>query len=197
MPELGLTPSQTVGPFYAIGLPWPGGPFAVADDAPGAVWLRGRVIDGAGEPVPDALIETWQADPLGIYHHPDDPRADQDSGPGAETSGRGGFRGFARCPTDVDGRYAILILKPGRAPGPRGTMQAPHIAMSVFARGLLNRVVTRVYFPDEGVANAADPILACVPDAATRATLIAAEGGDGYVFDIRLQGDGETVFFTI
>jgi protocatechuate 3,4-dioxygenase alpha subunit len=171
------TPSQTVGPFFAIGLPWPEGPHAVPVGTPGALWLRGRVVDGAGEPVPDALIETWQADPSGRY--------------GAE-----GFRGFARAATDDDGHYAILTVKPGPVPGPDGSIQAPHLAMSVFARGLLNRVVTRVYFPDEEAANAADPVLATVP-AEARATLVARAGPDGYVFDIRLQGDDETVFFAV
>jgi protocatechuate 3,4-dioxygenase alpha subunit len=172
-----VTPSQTVGPFFSVGLPWPDGPFVVPAGSPGAVWLRGRVVDGAGEPVPDALIETWQADAAGRYE--------------AE-----GFRGFARAPTDDDGNYAILTVKPGPVPGPEGSTQAPHLAMSVFARGLLNRVVTRVYFPDEAPANATDPVLAQVP-ADGRATLIARPGDEGYVFDIRLQGDDETVFFAV
>lgn len=169
-----LTPSQTVGPFYSIGLPFAAGPFAAADDSD-AVWLRGQVTDGAGEPVPDALIETWQTDP---------PVADD-------------FRGFARCATDPDGRYAIRTRKPGPVPGPDGATQAPHLDVSVFARGLLDRVVTRVYFGDEASANAADPVLALVPDPADRATLVARPEESGYVFDIRLQGEGETVFFAI
>jgi protocatechuate 3,4-dioxygenase alpha subunit len=173
-----VTPSQTVGPFFSVGLPWPDGPHVVPAGTPGAVWLRGRVVDGAGEPVPDALIETWQADPAGQY-------------------GADGFRGFARTPTDDDGHYAILTVKPGAVPGPGGSTQAPHLAMSVFARGLLNRVVTRVYFGDEEAANATDPILARVADDA-RATLVAQADGDGYVFDIRLQGgDDETIFFAV
>jgi len=172
-----ITPSQTVGPFFAIGLPWPDGPHVVPAGTPGAVWLRGQVVDGAGEPVPDALIETWQADATGRY-------------------GADGFRGFARAPTDDAGHYAILTVKPGPVPGPDGSTQAPHVAVSVFARGLLNRVVTRVYFPDEEAANATDPVLARVP-ADARATLIARTGDDGYVFDIRLQGDDETVFFAV
>jgi protocatechuate 3,4-dioxygenase, alpha subunit len=174
---LGLTPSQTVGPFFDVGLPWPGGPFVVPDATPGAFWLRGRVVDGAGDPVPDALIETWQADEGGEY-------------------GRPGFRGFARCGTDSDGRYAVHTVKPGPVPGPEGSRQAPHLTMSVFARGLLDRVVTRVYFADEEDANVADPILATV-DEAGRATLVARLAPDGYVFDIRLQGEHETVFFAI
>jgi len=179
------TPSQTVGPYLSIGLPWPDGPDVVLDGTPGAFWLYGVVTDGAGEPVPDALIETWQADPAGRFDHPDDPR-------GAVS----GFRGFGRCPTDDSGRWAIRTLKPGPVPGPGGAPQAPHIDMSVFARGLLHRVVTRVYFADEEPANATDAVLGGVP-AERRATLIAVPDETGYRFDIRLQGDDETVFFAI
>jgi protocatechuate 3,4-dioxygenase alpha subunit len=181
----GSTPSQTVGPFLSIGLPWPDGPDVVPDGTPGAVWLHGVVTDGAGTPLPDALIETWQADPDGRFDHPDDPR------------GRvPGFRGFGRCPTDDDGRYAIRTLKPGRVPGPDDTAQAPHVDVSVFARGLLHRVVTRIYFADEAAANATDPVLASVPEP-RRATLVATRDARGYRFDIRLQGDDETVFFAV
>jgi protocatechuate 3,4-dioxygenase alpha subunit len=143
------------------------------------------VTDGAGEPVPDALIETWQADPAGRFDHPDDPR-------GVVS----GFRGFGRCPTDDSGRWGIRTLKPGPVPGPDGAPQAPHIDVSVFARGLLHRVVTRVYFADEEAANAGDAVLAGVPEA-RRATLLAVPDGSGYRFDIRLQGDDETIFFAI
>jgi protocatechuate 3,4-dioxygenase, alpha subunit len=180
------TPSQTVGPYLSLGLPWSDGPFVVPDGTAGAVWVRGRVLDGNGEPVPDGLVETWQADPDGRFDHPDDPR-------GAAP----GFRGFGRCATDVDGSYAILTLKPGPVPGADGSPQAPHIDVTVFARGLLKHVVTRLYFPDELEANATDPVLASVPGDAARATLVAAAVDDGYVFDIRLQGDGETVFFDV
>jgi protocatechuate 3,4-dioxygenase alpha subunit len=182
---LQLTPSQTVGPYYAIGMTWDDGPFVVPEGADGAFWLRGRVFDGDGEPIPDALIETWQADPGGRYNHPDDPR-------GAAT----GFRGFARSPTGKDGSFAIHTVKPGPVPGPGGALQAPHLAMSVFARGLLNRVVTRVYFPDEAEANAADPVLKDLPED-RRATLVAEAGADGYRFDVHLQGADETVFFAV
>ncbi|MEJ3744070.1 protocatechuate 3,4-dioxygenase subunit alpha [Actinomycetes bacterium KLBMP 9797] len=179
------TPSQTVGPFLHIGLPWPDGPFVVEEGTPGAFLLHGTVTDGAGDLVPDALIETWQADPAGRFDHPDDPR-------GAVP----GFRGFGRCPTDDSGRYAIRTLKPGPVPGPGGAPQAPHIDVSVLARGLLHRVVTRVYFADEAAANAADPVLSAVPES-RRATLVATPDTEGYRFDIRLQGDHETVFFAI
>jgi protocatechuate 3,4-dioxygenase alpha subunit len=172
-----LTASQTIGPFFSHALPWPDGPHVVPVDTPGAFWLRGRVLDGAGDPVPDALIESWQADPTGSYDHP------------------GGFRGFGRCPTDQDGRWAIRTVKPGPVPWPGGGAQAPHINLSVFARGLLNRVVTRIYFADEPVANAADPVLATMPES-ERDTLLARVT-DGYGFDIRLQGEHETVFFAV
>jgi protocatechuate 3,4-dioxygenase, alpha subunit len=183
------TPSQTVGPFFSIGLSWPDGPFAVPEGTPGAVWLRGRVVDGAGEPVPDALVETWQADPDGRFDHPDDPRG--------RATRSDGFRGFGRSGTDAGGRFAILTLKPGPLPGPDGDgAQAPHVDVSVFARGLLQRLVTRVYFPDEETANAADPVLALL-DGGARVTLIAARTDDGYRFDIQLQGDGETAFLDV
>jgi protocatechuate 3,4-dioxygenase, alpha subunit len=183
--RLGSTPSQTVGPFLHIGLPWPDGPYVVPEGTPDALWIRGRVFDGDGEPVGDGLVETWQADPDGRFDHPDDPR------------GRvPGFRGFGRCPTEhADGSFAILTQKPGPVPGPDG-LQAPHIDVSLFARGLLNRVVTRIYFGDEAEANAADPVLALVPEE-LRPTLIAEPADDGYRFDIRLQGDGETCFFDV
>jgi protocatechuate 3,4-dioxygenase alpha subunit len=181
-----LTPSQTVGPYFSIGLTWEDGAFVVPEGEDGGFWIRGRVFDGEGEPVPDAMIETWQADPEGRYAHPDDPR-------GATSA----FRGFARAPTDADGRFAIHTVKPGPVPGAGGATQAPHLAMSVFARGLLNRVVTRVYFADEAEANAGDPVLKDLTDD-RRATLLADPvPGDGYRFDVHLQGADETVFFAV
>jgi protocatechuate 3,4-dioxygenase alpha subunit len=191
-PTVQLTPSQTVGPFLAIGLPWPDGPFVVDEDAPGAITIRGRVLDGAGEPVPDALIETWQAAPDGRFAHPDDPRG-----------GDPAFRAFGRCPTGPGGEYLIVTLRPGQVPaaGSSTVLQAPHLDVSVFARGLLDRVVTRIYFPDEQAANAADPVLAGIADADRQETLIAvadpAVGPFAFRFDIRLQGSGETVFFDV
>jgi protocatechuate 3,4-dioxygenase alpha subunit len=184
---LQLTPSQTVGPYFSIGLTWDDGAFVVPDGTPGAIWIRGRVFDGEGEPVPDAMIETWQADPEGRYNHPDDPR-------GAEA---GDFRGFSRAPTDAEGRFGIHTVKPGPVPGPDGATQAPHIEVSVFARGLLNRVVTRIYFADEGERNAADPALRSVPGERRGTLLAEPEPEDGYRFDVHLQGEGETVFFAI
>ena len=181
------TPSQTIGPFFAVGLPWPDGPDVVPAGTPGAVLIGGQVVDGAGDPVPDALVETWQADPDGRFAHPDDP-----SGPATS-----GFRGFGRCATDADGRWAIRTLKPGPLPVPGGGVEAPHLNLSVFARGLLNRLVTRVYFPDEADANAADPLLASIADPAVRARLVAVADGDGLRFDIHLQGTQETPFLAI
>jgi protocatechuate 3,4-dioxygenase alpha subunit len=189
----GLTPSQTVGPFLSIGLPWPDGPYVVPEGTPGAVTISGLVLDGAGAPVPDALVETWQADPAGRFSHPGDPR-------GAPAAGGEPFRGFGRCPTGPDGSYHILTLKPGPLPSPDGGSEAPHLNVTVLARGLLDRVVTRIYFPDEADANAADPVLSSIGDPARAATLVAktdpATPGR-LVFDIRLQGENETVFFGI
>ncbi len=189
MPEL-VTPSQTVGPYFSMRLPWPDGPYVVPAGSPGAVTIFGRLYDGAGQPVPDGLIETWQADPAGRFAHPADPR-------GPLPGGDQGFRGFGRCPTGHDGSYQIVTRKPGPVPAGDGRVQAPHVDVSVFARGMLNRTVTRVYFPDEAAANSADPVLQAVP-AGRRATLVAVPAGDGLLrFDIRLQGEGETVFFDL
>jgi protocatechuate 3,4-dioxygenase alpha subunit len=189
---LPLTPSQTVGPFLHIALPWPDGPDVVPEGTPGAIRLVGCVLDGAGEPVTDALVETWQADPDGRFVHPDDPRGGT-AAPGVE-----GFRGFGRCPTDDQGRYAIRTLVPGPLPAPNGGQEAPHIDVSVFARGLLDRVVTRIYFPDEP-SNDADPLLAALSPE-RRGTLISFRLEDdpsSYRFDIVLQGPDETVFFDL
>ena len=187
--RLASTPSQTVGPFLHIALSWDGGQYVVPAGTPGGVWLRGRVLDGAGDPVGDALVETWQADPAGRFDHPDDPR-------GAAKPPVEGFTGFGRCPTADDGSYGVFTAKPGPLPTPDGGTEAPHLDVTVLARGLLQRVVTRVYFPDEAEANAADPVLAAVePD--RRATLVATAERAGLHHDIRLQGAEETVFFDL
>jgi protocatechuate 3,4-dioxygenase alpha subunit len=223
------TPSQTVGPFFALpgALPWDDGPLVVPAGTPGAVRITGRVYDGAGEPVPDALIETWQADPDGRFAHPDDPRGPTIRQPGlpdqpglplphqpespALVEGRGasivdgaagwslghgtGFRGLGRCPTDPEGRYWILTLKPGPVPAPGGGLQAPHLDVSVLARGMLQRLVTRIYFPDEATANEHDPVLSSIDEPEVRAGLVAVAQDGGLRFDIHLQGDHETAFF--
>ena len=192
--RLPITPSQTIGPFLAIGLPWPDGPFVVPEGTPGAITISGRVTDGADQPLSDALVETWQADSDGRFNHAGDPR-------GAAEPRTPGFRAFGRCPTDADGRYRIVTVRPGSLPTADGGLEAPHIDVSVFARGLLDRVVTRIYFADEVAANAADPVLASVADPARRATLIAGPQPCGrageFRFDIRLQIAKETVFFDV
>ena len=182
------TPSQTVGPFFNIGLPGDRTEL-VAPGSDGAVRIEGVVYDGDGEPVVDALVEIWQAAPSGRYDHPDDPRDDL---PVQE-----GFEGFGRAETDPDdGSFSFVTLKPGPVPGPGGGVQAPHLVVSVFARGLLKRLVTRIYFEDEADANVADPVLSAV-EPGRRDTLVARRVGDAYRFDVRLQGDGETVFFDV
>jgi protocatechuate 3,4-dioxygenase, alpha subunit len=191
----GLTPSQTVGPFLAIGLPWADGPDVVPAGTPGAIVISGQVLDGAGQPLPDAMIETWQADPDSRFDHPDDPR-----GPAAPALT--GFRGFGRSMTDKDGTYRIVTLRPGPLPAPGGGTEAPHIDVSVFGRGMLDRAVTRIYFPDEAAANAADPVLNSIAEPDRRATLIATaepgqDAGTAFRFDVRLQGERETVFFDV
>lgn len=176
---LPTTPSQTIGPFFALLQPL-GTNELVPPGDPGAIRIVGRVFDGAGTVVPDAMLEIWQADDAG--EHPD--------------STSSGFRGFGRCMTDAEGRFSFVTLKPGRVPGSDERLQAPHISLGIFARGLLKRLNTRVYFPDEPSANASDPILSAIPDPGVRQTLIAAATGPhAYTFDIHLQGESETAFF--
>jgi protocatechuate 3,4-dioxygenase alpha subunit len=182
------TPSQTVGPYFAIGLPFVDGPRVVPPGTVGAVRITGTVYDGHGDPVPDNLIETWQADPDGRF-------ADLHGYGGRSTLA--GFRGFARCGQEAgDGTFEIVTVKPGRVPDNSGGLQAPHIDVSVFARGMLHRVVTRIYFGDEPDANVQDLVLQTVP-AGRRDTLLAQPIEGGYRFDIHIQGPGETVFFAV
>jgi protocatechuate 3,4-dioxygenase alpha subunit len=182
------TPSQTVGPYFAIGLPWPGGPYAIAPDAPGAITIAGSVQDGAGDRVRDCVVEIWGADGAGRF-------ADLWGYGGA--SEVEGFRGFARhASEDGDGSFELITLKPAAIRLASGDVLAPHLDVNVFARGMLKHVVTRLYFGDEVAANATDPILVSVP-VDRRATLIAQPTDNGYRFDIRLQGPGETVFFAV
>ncbi len=194
MADHGITPSQTVGPFFAYALtPTAYSLTALASDdlvTPDTVGepirIEGRVLDGAGDPVPDCFLELWQADGAGRY------AGQTDAKPNTT------FKGFGRSEADKDGRYGFRTVKPGQVPGPDGKPQAPHINVSFFARGVLRRMFTRIYFDGEA-ANSGDAILALVPED-RRATLIARRDGtvDGmprYVFDVRLQGDDETVFF--
>ena len=194
-PELfGQTPSQTVGPFFHYSLPWKGGADLVGKSDMGArpdlfpvVDLRGRVLDGQGKAVPDALLEIWQANGAGRYASPADRRDGLSLDPH--------FIGFGRASTSAEGEYHFRTMRPGRVPGPAATLQAPHIALSVFGRGLLKRLATRIYFSD-CLENDADPILMSVP-ARRRETLIARRRGNDWWFDIVLQGTGETVFFAL
>ena len=190
--SLGITPSQTVGPFFAYALTPTdhASHIATADlTAQGGegerVRLTGRVLDADGAPVADAFIEIWQADAAGRY-----------SGAGAPGP-NAAFTGFGRAETGPDGGFAFLTLKPGAVPGPDGRPQAPHVNVGLFARGVLRRLFTRLYFEGEA-SNEADPVLALVPED-RRATLIARRAGgaepESYALDIRLAGEGETVFF--
>jgi protocatechuate 3,4-dioxygenase alpha subunit len=185
---LPLTPPQTVGPFFAILVPQRDTLTLVADETPGRrVTLEGVIRDGADEPVPDALVEIWQANAEGHCNHPDDSRH---AGPDAT------FGGFGRIHAAADGSFTLKTIKPGPVPGPDGVLQAPHLVVGLFARGLLTRLVTRIYFDDEPT-NAKDPILTRVP-ADRWTTLIAERGATGtYRFDIVLQGPRETVFFDV
>ena len=160
------TPSQTVGPFFGFGLPFELDSQAVPPDSRGALRIEGQLLDGAGDPVPDGLLEVWQGDQ------------------------------FARCRTDPEGVFHFTVRKPPRLPGPDGRPQAPHLNLLVFARGLLRHLVTRIYFPDEQEANAADPVLQRL-DADAGATLVARPDGDILHFDVRLQGSDQTTFFAL
>jgi protocatechuate 3,4-dioxygenase alpha subunit len=200
--HFGQTPWQTVGPFFHYSLPWKGGADLVGASDLGArpelfpashdllhqapvkndpqgdpIELRGRVLDAAGAAVPDAMLEIWQADAAG------------------HCAATGGFIGFGRASTSEAGEYRFLTLRPGRVPGPGNSLQAPHVAIGVFGRGLLKRLVTRLYFADDP-ANEEDPILQLVP-AARRPTLMAKRRDGSWHFDIHLQGEQETVFFDV
>ena len=191
------TPSQTVGPFFAYGLTAPQYGYAftgIASDilagdlVPGErIRIVGRVFDGAGDAIPDAMIEIWQADGEGRYAHPADRRGSNQA-----------FRGFGRFGTGTDPErlFRFQTIKPGSVDG----IQAPHVNFIVFMRGMLTHAYTRLYFSDEADANARDPVLLSVPEARRR-TLVAmredSAGGALYRFDIRMQGENETVFFDV
>lgn len=209
----GQTPSQTVGPFFHYGLPWKGGADMVGKSDMGArpdlfpeehyvlnlssptgtpagevIEVAGCVRDAQGAPIPDAMIEIWQANAAGRYLSHDDTREEVPIDPH--------FVGFGRASTSAEGMYRFRTVRPGRVPGPGNSLQAPHLAVSVFARGVLKRLATRIYFAD-GEGMDSDPILALVPEA-RRETLIATQGEDGgWWLDIRLGGEGETVFFDL
>jgi protocatechuate 3,4-dioxygenase alpha subunit len=190
------TPSQTVGPFFSLGLDRPEWSDLTASNPKGErIIIEGRVVDGDGAPVPDAVIELWQANAAGRYAHSDDQQTDKPLDPN--------FRGFGRCATDAEGRFRFTTIKPGPVPGRGNSLQAPHINVLLLSRGLLIHLHTRIYFDGEP-ANAADPLLSSIEDAAVRNTLLARRqvGGQGdgparYRFDIVMQGDNETAFLDL
>lgn len=185
------TPSQTVGPYLHLGLTDRRSVSClVSHGVKGErVWLTCRVLDGDNVPVPDAMIELWQADADGNYNHPED---------AGSKNVHPAFRGFGRMPTGEDGACSFETIKPGRVAGPGGNVQAPHINASVLGRGLLKRLSTRIYFAGDA-SNETDPILALVP-ARRRDTLMARPDGKQpghWRFDVHLCGEGETVFFDV
>lgn len=198
--SLMMSSSQTIGPYLHIGTDWLITPDVAPEGMVGErVVLEGRVYDGNGAPVTDALVELWQADGQGRYASPADDRG-QASSSVSSGSSVSGFRGFGRMPTNDTGQFRFTTIKPGRTPGADGRLQASHIAVTVFARGLLKQLVTRIYFPD-GDGHDEDALLNAVP-AERRATLIAQQATPGhYVFDIVLQGGAhgraETVFLDV
>jgi protocatechuate 3,4-dioxygenase, alpha subunit len=181
------TPSQTAGPFFRLGLDRPEWGDLTRDGPRGEkIAIQGRVLDGDGAPVDDAVLEIWQADADGRYDHPEDGRPADPR-----------FPGFGRAMTDEAGRYRFVTIRPGRVPGPAGALQAPHIDVTIFARGLLKQLVTRIYFAGEP-SNESDPVLTGIADPAARRTLLAVREGEGaYRFDVVLQGKGETAFFDL
>jgi protocatechuate 3,4-dioxygenase alpha subunit len=184
------TPGQTVGPFFALGLDRPEWSDLTRNNPQGQrVVIEGQVLDGDGAPVPDALLELWQANAAGRYDHPDDTQSDKPLDPN--------FLGYGRVASDAQGRFKFTTIKPGPVPGRGNALQAPHIGVAFFARGLLRQLYTRIYFADEP-GNASDPLLAAIEDESVRNTLIARRGEGGvYRFDIILQGKGETAFLDI
>ena len=188
------TPSQTVGPFFHLGLDRPEWADLTRGNPQRArrIAIEGRVLDGDGAPVPDAMIELWQANAAGRYNHPDDRQDDKPLDPN--------FRGFGRVATDAEGRFRVVTIKPGPVPGRGNALQAPHINLAVFARGMLIHLYTRIYFADEPL-NAGDPLLSSIEDAAVRDTLLARRATEGappvWHFDIVLQGENETAFLEI
>jgi protocatechuate 3,4-dioxygenase, alpha subunit len=190
--KLVTTASQTAGPFFHFALDRPEWADLTRDGASGEkIVVEGVVTDGDGAPLPDAFLEIWQANAAGKYDHPED-KQEKPLDPK--------FRGFGRCLTDQEGRYRFVTIRPGQVPGRGNALQAPHINVTIFARGLLKQLRTRLYFADAAAANETDPVLSAIDDPALRRTLIATPTGGAtptYRFDIVLQGKGETVFFEI
>jgi protocatechuate 3,4-dioxygenase alpha subunit len=188
--SLPATAWQTVGPFFSIGFSWLCRENLAGPGVSGErVEISGCILDGDGSPVPDGIVEIWQANAQGKYAHPDDPQ---------EKKADEAFTGYGRVPTDGSGRFRFTTIKPGRVPGPDGTLQAPHLEISIFTRGLLRRLITRIYFPDEP-GNAEDFALNLV-EAGRLGTLIAKkmDGRPGALeWNVILQGPGETVFFDV
>lgn len=184
------TPGQTVGPFFALGLDRPEWADLTRGDPDGErITIEGRVLDGDGAPVPDAVIELWQANAAGRYDHVEDTRGDKPLD--------AHFHGYGRVATDPQGRFKVTTIKPGPVPGRGNALQAPHINVAFFARGLLRQLHTRIYFADEP-ANGSDPLLASIDDAAVRITLVARKAAAGaYTFDFILQGENETAFLDL
>jgi protocatechuate 3,4-dioxygenase alpha subunit len=184
--SLRASTSQTIGPYLRIGLEW----MVIEDLASQGIAghrarVEGKVFDGDGKPVNDAAVEIWQANSHGKYASPEDPQ---------DKPLDSGFRGYGRSLTDEAGAFRFRTIKPGRVPGPDGKLQAPHLVVTIFMRGLLKQLLTRMYFPDEP-SNTDDPVLSLVP-AERRATLVARKAGDGvFEWNVVLQGKNETVFF--
>jgi protocatechuate 3,4-dioxygenase, alpha subunit len=190
------TPSQTVGPFFHLGMvreEW--GDLTASNPSGERITIEGRVTDGDGAAVPDAILEVWQANAAGRYNHPDDHQTDKPRDPH--------FHGFGRIATDENGHFRLVTIKPGPVPGNGNALQAPHINVALFARGLLIHLFTRIYFADEPAANAGDPLLSSIDDQAVRETLLArrdaASGSNppAYRWDIVMQGSGETAFLDV
>ena len=188
MPE--PTASQTIGPFFRHALERPAWSDLTAGTHAERIRISGRVFDGDGDPVHDALLEIWQANGAGKFAHPDDSQ---------QKPLDAGFRGFGRACTDAAGAYAFTTVMPGSVPAGDGRPQAPHLNLAIFARGLLKRLVTRIYFSDRAADNAVDPLLQSLANEALRATLIGRRAGAGhaYQFDVHLQGEDETVFLEV
>jgi len=188
--KLVTTPGQTVGPFFALGLDRPEWADMTRNNPEGErIVIEGRVLDGDGAPVPDAFIELWQANAAGRYNHVEDTQADKKIDPN--------FHGYGRVATDAEGRFRFKTIKPGPVPGRGNALQAPHINVAFFARGLLRQLYTRIYFADEP-KNASDPLLSAIEDESVRKTLIARRDEGGlYHFDFMLQGKDETAFLDL